>query len=215
MLSVNAILLCSFVTQANALNQTARHEIAHEVLSKSDDDLQKLCKEGESKRMTMTMTLEYVESKKKVQKVVEAKNYTTDRDVQKHVVDDLDDKDLQKLINDFMMRAYDNGLPAPRRTQLHPGLCGNLACPAHRPLPLLKTLTSRKITATLFDQTSHKMIDPAWVLIGLMSGSLVMFALHCLARKAIRLSVSTTIEEAVLAAGLGRTTLALSRMAVA
>jgi hypothetical protein len=49
MLSVVAIFLFSFVTQAHALNQTALNEIADEVNSKSDAFLQKLYEEGESK----------------------------------------------------------------------------------------------------------------------------------------------------------------------
>merc|ERR1712224_393604 len=65
-------------------------------------------------------------------------------------------------------------------------------------------------TATLFAQTSHVLIKPAWVCIGLIVASSMMFAMLRLRR-----SASTTLKEPLLGAGLSRTSAGLSRTAVA
>jgi ABC-type antimicrobial peptide transport system permease subunit len=319
MLSVNAIILFSFMTQADALNQTALYEIADEVKSESGNDLEKLYEAGKSKRKAdlqrevdevnsnHTSDLElfedqvHTESKKKIQEVVDAKNSTSNRHVQKLVVDVMGDKDLKKLID----KAYDKGgayidkrvagIKSKGKADLHK-LVSNLESEGNDDVQKLvnevkskgadasiskdvlnqlveqvndtmkqniqqilldsylkdkdelqdteeevyeqgkqdvhkvldevysnatndlqelqqeveSTKASHSHTATLFTQMPHKMIDPALVLIGLVVGSLMMFAVLRL-----RLSDSTALEEPLLAAGLGRTATGLSCMTVA
>jgi len=175
------------------------HKLINNLESEGNDDIQKLVSEVKSKGADASI------SKDLLNQLVDQVNDTMKQNIQQILLDSyMKDKDE---LQDTEEEVYEQG-----KQDVHKVLDQVYSNATNDLQTLQDEVESSEAseTATLFAQTSHEVIKPAWVCIGLIVGSSMMFAVLRLRR-----SASTALQEPLLGAGLSRTSASLSRMAVA